>query len=105
MRLVLHLDPSAIEFGETNAGGPYPYLIDVGELRLAARAGEAVGIAGTESASVTVRLDNRGRRAATIIGRPLRVAADIYDDDNNLFASGTVSEITYGDEITLEVAS
>lgn len=105
MRLVLHLDPSAIEFGEANAGGPYPYLIEVGELRLSARAGDAVGIASTESSTVTVRLDNRGRRAASIIGRPLRVAADIYDDDGDLFASGTVSDITYGDEIVLEVAA
>ena len=105
MRLVLWLDPSAVEFCEPNADGPHPYLKSVGELRLAARAGQAIGLGATESSSVTVVLNNHGRRAATIIGRPLRVAADIYDDDEALFFAGTVSSIEYGHDLTIEVGA
>lgn len=104
MRLVLALDPSSIEFGEANSGGSYPYLKSVGELRTAARAGQAVGIAATESSSVTVVLDNGGKRVAKIIGRPLRAHADIYDD-GELFFSGIVSSIEYGDDVTLEIGA
>lgn len=102
MRLVLALS-SAIEFTEGNSGGAYPYLLKVGAMRQAARAGSAIGIGGTESSSVTVTLDNRGRRVASIIGLPSRVGADIYDDADALFFSGTVSSVTYGRWVALEI--
>lgn len=96
MRLVLNLDPSAIGFEEINSSGKFPYLKAVGELRTAARAGDAVGdIAGTESSSLPVTLDNRYRRVAKIIRRPIRVKAFVYDDADVLLFAGTVSAITY----------
>lgn len=105
MRLVLALDPSAVEFCGPTAGGPYPYLLMVGELRTAARAGQAIGIASTEAPSVTVTLDNCARRAATIIRRPLRVFAEIYDDADELFFEGIVASIEYGRVLTLEIGA
>lgn len=105
MRLVLALDPSAVEFCEPTAGGPYPYLLTVGELRIAARAGQAIGLAATESSSVPVTLDNCARRAATIVGRPLRVNAKIYDDADALFFEGIVAAIEYGRVLTLEIGA
>lgn len=103
MRLVLRLDGSPLEFCERNAGGPHPYLDSVGTLRVTARAGDAIGIAATESSSLTVTLDNCERRAATDIGRPLRVDAEVYDDADELFFSGIVTAITYRRMISLEI--
>lgn len=105
MRLVLALASSSLEFGEPNSGGPFPYLLEVGALRTSARAGSAIGIAATEAPSVEVTLDNRGRKAAKIIGRPLRIGAEIYDDSDALFFSGTVSSIRYGARISLDLES
>lgn len=102
MRLVLSLEPSEVEFGTINSGGAYPYLLTVGTLRLAARAGQPFGLASTESTSLTVTLDNRGRRAAAIIGRPLRVAAAVYDGAE-LFFAGVISALEYGRVLTLEI--
>jgi hypothetical protein len=104
MRLVIALLPSAIEFTEQNSGGAYPYLKTVGALRTAARAGTAIGIAGTESSSVEVTLDNsRNRRVVTLIGRPLRFRADIYGDDDALLYSGTVASVKYGEDVILGI--
>lgn len=102
MRLVLQLDPSALEFTEPNAGGAYPYLLTVGSLRMAARAGTPTGITATESSSLSVTLDNRQRKVAAIVGRPLRAAASVYDGDD-LFFEGTISSVEYGDVLTLEI--
>lgn len=102
MRLVLTLGSSAVEFCEQNAGGRYPYLLTVGELSLAARAGEAFGIVATKSSSVTATLS---ARAANVVRRPLRVAAEIYDDADAIFFAGTVSAIRYGkDQHELEIS-
>lgn len=103
MRVVLGLEPSAIEFKEGNSGGAYPYLIGVGALREAARTGSAIGIAGAESSSVSVSLDNRAKKLTAIARRPLRVGVEIYDDDDNLFFAGTVSSVEYGDDVTWQV--
>ena len=78
-------------------------MLGVGVLRLAARTGEASSLGGNESPNVQVTLDNRNRRAATIVGRPLRALAEIYDDAGDLFFSGTVSGCSYGRTVTLEV--
>lgn len=104
MRLVLELVPGAIEFTRRGDSGPYPLLLSVGTLRLAARAGQVSGIGATESTSLTVSLDNAGRRAATLLGRPLRVAAEVFDDADELLFSGIVSAIEYGRtlDLTLE---
>jgi len=104
MRLVLALSPSAIEFTRRGGSGPYPLLLSVGTLRLAARAGQVSGIGATESTSLTVSLDNAGRRAATLLGRPLRVGAEVYDDADELLFAGIVSTVEYGRtlDLTLE---
>lgn len=104
MRLVLELDPNALEFTEENSGGPYPYLLTVGSLRMSARAGVQTGITATESTSLTVTMNNRGGRVAAIVGRPLRVAASVYDDANAFLFSGIVSTVEYkGGALTLEI--
>jgi hypothetical protein len=101
-RLVLSLDPSEVAFTKPGASGPYPLLLSIGTLRLAARAGHISGIGSTESTSVTVSLDNTGGHAAAIIGRPLRVRARIYDGPD-LFFDGTVAAIAYGQTIELQI--
>jgi hypothetical protein len=102
-RLVLFLDTSEVPFTKVGESGPYAMLLSIGTLRLAARAGNISGIGVTESTSVRVQLDNTGRRVSKIIGRPLRVRAEIYDGED-LFFVGTVASISYGQtvEITLE---
>lgn len=99
-RLVLFLDTSEIAFTKVGESGPYARLISIGMLRLAARAGRLSGQGVSESTSVTVSLDNTGLRVSTIIGRPLRVRAEIYDGED-LFFVGTVASITYGRTVDL----
>lgn len=99
------LDPSDITFCEPTDSGPFPYVLTVSELRTIARAGQAIGIAATESASVVVTLDNCARRVATIIRRPLRVFAQIIDDTNELFFEGFVSLITYARVLSIEISA
>lgn len=103
MRLVLHLSPSSIEFTEQNSGGPYPYLLTVGKRREVAHAGTPIGIASTEAPNVAVTLDNSRGKVTAIAARPLRVAADTYDDDDVLTFSGTVSSIELADVVTWEI--
>lgn len=104
MRLVLALDPSALEFTEPGSGGAYPLLVDVGTMREGVRVGNSIGIAANESSSVEVTLDNRGKRAATIIDWPLRASAEIYDDNDELYFAGTVAVIAYNvNYVTLEI--
>ena len=103
MRVVLHLHPDPLELHEVNSGLAYPYLSGVGELRTPARAGEPVGIEGTESSTLSVTFDNRGKTAAKYIGRPLRIKADVYDDSDVLQFSGRVSSIQYRRELTMDI--
>lgn len=101
-RLVLTLGSSDLIFTKTTDEGPYPLLLMIGTLRLAARAGRVSGIGSTESTSLTVQLDNTKRRVSTIIGRPLRARAVVYDGPN-LFFAGTVASITYGQTIDMAI--
>lgn len=102
MRLVLDLDPSAIEFVEPLSPGANPFLLSVGSLHLAVRAGHLQGIGSSESPSVDVKLDNSGRRAGRIIGRPLRVRATLYDGADVYF-TGIVEDATFGPIIGLTI--
>jgi hypothetical protein len=99
-RVVLSLDPSDVAFTKVGDSGPFPLLLAIGTLRIAARAGHISGIGTTESTNVTVSLDNTGGRAAEIVGRPLRVQAQIYDGPD-LFFTGTVASIQYGRTVDL----
>jgi hypothetical protein len=96
MRLVVDLGGNEIEFTEPLSGGAFPYLLEVGTLRIAARAGYISGLGVGESPSLAVTLNNAGDRAADIIGAPLRSVATIYDDDGSVYWSGIVSAASYG---------
>jgi hypothetical protein len=72
---------------------------------MAARVGAAFGIASTESTSVVVQFDKCGGKVAGILRRPMRSLVDIYSDDGSLFFRGIVSNITYGDDVALEVGA
>lgn len=96
MRLLLDLDGVEIEIVEPRASGPYPWLVDVGDTLLAARAGHLEGVGVGESANVTVAIDNERKQAATLLGRPLRARAWLYDDDDELLLGGLVARCTVG---------
>ena len=103
MRLVLDLGGNEIEFTEPLSGGAFPYLFEVGTLRIAARAGYISGLGVGESPSLAVTLDNASNRAADIIGSPLRARATVYDDDGSTYWSGVIAAASYGRVIGLTV--
>ena len=103
MRLVVQLGGGQVEFSEPRSSGVFPYLLEVGELRIAARAGYISGLGAGESPSLTVTLDNAANRAAGIIGQPLRAQATVYDDDASVYWAGIVSAVSYGRTIALTV--
>ena len=103
MRLVVELGGGQVEFTEPLSGGAFPYLLEVGELRVAARAGYISGLGVGESPSLEVVLDNAGKRAADILGQPLRSLATVYDDDGSEYWSGVISAATYGRTIVSTV--
>lgn len=101
-RLVLALDPSDVTFTEQGADGPFPHLVAIGTLRIAVRAGTVSGIGSTESTSASATLDDIDGKVSSIIGRPVRVRADLYDHED-LFFSGLVTDISYGETISLTI--
>jgi hypothetical protein len=101
MRLLLYCDPSTIEISELGDAGAFPWLAGVGNLNVAARAGHLAGIGATEAPNLTVQIDNDRQQATALLGRPLRVAAEVYDDNGDLFFAGLVSTVVYG--ITYDV--
>lgn len=106
MRLVLGISSGSLEFTEPNSGGAYDLLLSVGTMRVAARAGDAIGLAANESSSIAVTLNNAGRRAAKLVGAPLRVRGQLYDKNNDLFFDGVVAMIDYAPRtITLELGA
>lgn len=103
MRLVLTLGASVLPFTPLSDDGPYPYLVSVGAISIAARAGAASGFGATETPNASVTLLNRNKRTALLIGNPLRAKAELFDGDVLAF-TGTVAAIAYGlnIELTLE---
>jgi len=101
-RLVLDLDGVPFEVTFPAAGGPWPFLLEVQNLRESCRAGHLNNFGVGESPSLTVVLDNGGRRAAARIGRPLRARADVYEGADRYFG-GYVSALQYGRQITLTI--
>lgn len=80
------------------------WLVDVSGLALAARGAAFEQLANApEGASISVKLDNAGRQASQLLGRPLRVCADVYDDDDELYFAGIVQAIEYGPNLTLQI--
>jgi len=105
VRLVLTIEGATIEFVRLNDDGPYPYLISTGTLRIAARAGQIAGLGVGESPSIEVLLQNNSRQAATLIGTPLRAAAQVYDSAGALFYDGIVSKVAHGKTMSLVLES
>jgi hypothetical protein len=105
MRLVVALTPSALEITPLNdPSGAHRYLISIGALHLAARAGNPSASDAGESPSLAVTLSNEGKRLSAIAGCPMRARVDVYDDDDALFFSGLIASISFGRAIvwTLE---
>lgn len=90
--------------GASATGASWPLLTEIGTLRSAARAAHLEGIGAGEAPSISVTLNNSKRRASDLIGLPLRRRARIEDGDQVLF-EGVVSDIGYGNTLTLEVAA
>jgi hypothetical protein len=105
MQLVLYLTPSAVTFTQPKDGGPYPWLMEVGSLRLKVRAGFLPSIGSTETPSILVNMDNTGKQVSSVIRRPLRRKAEVYADDGSLLFSGVVAGIAYGSVIILSLES
>lgn len=104
MRLVLTLGASVFSFTPLGDDGPYPFLVGVGSISVAARAGAASGFGATATPNASATLLNQNKRVALLIGNPLRAKAELYDNSDRLAFSGTVAAIDYGlnIELTLE---
>jgi hypothetical protein len=100
--LVLRFEPNPIEFTLPEALGPYPYVLEFSNLRLAARAGHLSGLGVGESPSMQVKLTNREGRVARMIGQPLRVLAEVWED-GELYFAGLVQSAEYGRQIALNI--
>lgn len=101
MRLVVTLGSTSIEFAsQRDTTAARPFLISTGTLRLAARVGQVYGTGATESSSISVSLD---RRAADVLGRPLRTAAALFGDDGEELFAGTVAALSYGNTFGMTI--
>lgn len=104
MELVLYTKPSPITMGMVgDMTSPYPFVQRVGDLVQAARAGDDSGIGVGESANLSVTLANPKRRVAALIGRPVRVRADVMADDGSLFFAGVITDVDYGSTVELQL--
>lgn len=104
MRLVVALDAGDVAFDAPGSSGPWPWLLGVGTLRIAARAGNASGFGVGETSSLTATLDNAGKQAADVVGVPLRRVATVYDDAGDVFFAGTVESVRVGRVLALTIA-
>ena len=104
-RLVLTIGTSVFTFTPLSDEGPYPFLVGVNGIHVAARAGAQSGFGATDIPNASVTLRNKDRRVASMIGDPLRAKADLYDKNDNLAFSGTVSNVDYGLDMELILES
>lgn len=93
-----------ISFTPLNDSGPYPFLKDVGTIRIAARAGSSSVFGSNEAPSAAVTLQNVRGRVAELIGNPMRARGEIYDGTSLAFV-GFVASIRYGIAIELILES
>lgn len=105
MRAVFGLAGATVEFTPKTDAGPYPYLLAVGTLRVAARAGRLSGLGVGESPSLDIVLENNERQTAPTIGNPLRVPVTVTYDDGSPFFVGVVSKCRFGRTITLTLGN
>lgn len=107
MRAVIALPPSAITISEINdVAAKHRYLVNVGTLRMSARAGDSSVEFGNGSTSqLDLTFSNEGKRFATLTGSPFRTRVDVYDDDGALFFAGLVALIAFGRQIVWTLKS
>lgn len=106
MRIEIDVGGATLPIGElTDGAAPYRYLIAVGSLRMAARAGHLAGLGVGESPNLDVLLQNNRRQATTLVGTPLRAPVRVYESDGSLFFDGIVSKVTLGKTLTLILES
>ncbi|MDZ7655619.1 MAG: hypothetical protein U0997_06710 [Sulfurimicrobium sp.] len=105
--LSIELDGCWLKFhrqGSPASGASWPLLAEIGTLRSTARASHLAGIGAGEAPSISVVLNNPKRRASDLIGFPLRRRARIEDASGVLF-EGVISDIGYGNTLTLEISA
>lgn len=111
MELRLYLDPerplSFVDVTTLPAAAPdaWPWLLGATGLALSVRTGSLRGRFSEQNPSMSVELANDARQASTLLGRPLRVPAEVFDDDGNSQFIGLVQAIAYGTTLTLEIAT
>jgi len=104
MRLDIVLAGGVLSFGgAVDPVAAYPWLEEVGALRMAAVAGQPAGSNSGESPSLEVVLRNDKQRAAGILGEAMRARATVYDDAGGVFFDGTVSAVALGRTLVLTV--
>lgn len=94
---------TSLEFVEPGVDGPYPWLVKVDTLLLAARAGHLEGVGVGETANMRVELDNSDRQASALIGHAPRMRAWVYDDDDELYFAGLIQRIDYAHPLVLNL--
>lgn len=108
--LRLYLNPDAplsfVDAGVRPAEAPNsrPWIVNAGDLTLNARIGTYRSAFSDPNASMTVQLDNTGAQASSLLGQPLRVVGEIYDD-GVLELSGLVQTIQYGTTVGVEIGA
>ena len=100
MRLVITVGGVDVEFTQPGASGEYPWLVKVGTLLLAVRAGHLDGVGVGESANCTFELDNINRQAADLLGYCPRAPAVIYDAAGDVWFRGLLQQMTFGTRLT-----
>lgn len=93
MRLTIALASASLTFHEPGADEAFPWLIDVGALREAARAGNG---RGTEAPNTTVALDNAQNKAGRILVAAERRRATLYDAAGRVHFEGIIQSIAPG---------
>lgn len=111
MELRVYLDPerplSFVDATTLPAQAPdsFPWLVGVSGRALRARSGSLRGRFSEENPTITVDLANDGRQASTLLGQPLRVPAEVFDDAGNSQFVGLIQSLAYGTKLTLELAT
>lgn len=98
--LLIFVEPLTPPAAEPDAR---PWLTDVSGYSVAARSSAFRSAGATESASITVELDNRERQASLLIRNPARNWAEVYNDDGTLYFAGLVQGAEYGTSVKMNV--
>lgn len=106
MRIEIDVAGATLRLAElTDTDAEHPFLVSVGSLRMAARAGHLAGLGVGESPNLDVLLQNNKRQAIGLLGTPLRAPVRVYDKDGSLFFDGIVSKVALGKTLTLSIES